>query len=156
MNCRTVQQKLSAYIDGELNGREMLFLRSHVLQCPSCAMEEEEIRRLKGILSGAPQVEPPPGFEERLMASLVEGKRRQIQRSLGVPILGLFALGSAGLTLMVLRITDHHSSSQPLQVIHPTHQATDVSYGVRLDQAGELNHDPLSGGNVIFVTNERR
>ena len=36
MNCRCAQNLLSAYVDGELAGVEMLRLREHLGVCPAC------------------------------------------------------------------------------------------------------------------------
>ncbi len=47
MNCRRVVNLISAYVDGELTGAEMLDIRSHLRECPDCAEEYESIRATK-------------------------------------------------------------------------------------------------------------
>lgn len=51
MNCRHVENRLSAYLDGELTGEEMLLIRRHVSECQSCSSELESVRKTKLILS---------------------------------------------------------------------------------------------------------
>ncbi|MDH7601990.1 MAG: zf-HC2 domain-containing protein [Armatimonadota bacterium] len=47
MNCRKVTNLVSAYIDGELTGAEMLAIRRHLSECAECAKEYESLRSLK-------------------------------------------------------------------------------------------------------------
>ena len=71
MNCRNVLHKLSAYIDGELTGAEMLSIRSHLSKCSDCSREERSFQRaFKRLLGSLPCVEPPSGLEERLIGAL--------------------------------------------------------------------------------------
>lgn len=47
MNCRRVVNLMSAYVDGELTGEEMLAIRRHMSECKECAQEHESIRMTK-------------------------------------------------------------------------------------------------------------
>lgn len=156
MNCRSVQQSLSAYIDQELSGREMLLIRSHVLECEQCSAEEEEIRRLKGLLTNAPMVEPPDGFEQRLKESLDGGRPLNRGRSYGLPFLGVMALASGVLTLLLLHAAGPRPEPQASNPPTPPAVKADVNFGVRADQASVMSHDPLSGGSVVFATSYER
>ncbi len=51
MNCRHIINKLSAYLDGELTGEEMLLIRRHVSECESCSTELASVRKTKLLLS---------------------------------------------------------------------------------------------------------
>ncbi|MGC8862665.1 MAG: zf-HC2 domain-containing protein [Armatimonadota bacterium] len=51
MNCRRVANLISAYVDGELSGAEMLAIRRHLSECAECAEEYESIRLLKQAVS---------------------------------------------------------------------------------------------------------
>jgi len=51
MNCRHIINKLSAYLDGELTGEEMLMIRRHVNECESCSNELATVRKTKLLLS---------------------------------------------------------------------------------------------------------
>ena len=50
MNCRRSSNLLSAYIDGELNGVEMLAVREHLGECAACRQEYESLRATKQLL----------------------------------------------------------------------------------------------------------
>jgi putative zinc finger protein len=58
MHCGRVSNLLSAYIDRELAGTEMLQIRRHLDLCSGCAAELESLRRVKSVLSAAPPHEP--------------------------------------------------------------------------------------------------
>ena len=60
MNCGRVSNQLSAYIDRELTGTEMLQIRSHLSDCDPCRAEHEALCRVKMVLGRLRTVEPPP------------------------------------------------------------------------------------------------
>src|SRR5437667_11763584 len=62
MNCGRVSNQLSAYIDRELTGVEMLHIRRHLDDCDPCRSEYEALCRMKTLLGGLRSVEPHPGF----------------------------------------------------------------------------------------------
>lgn len=54
MNCQKAQNLISAYVDGELGGQEMLAIRHHLSGCPECSGEYESllaVKRMFGKLS---------------------------------------------------------------------------------------------------------
>lgn len=63
MNCRNSLNSLSAYVDRELAGDQMLAIRSHIERCPECQAEYESLRSLKTELAALPMHEPPPGLD---------------------------------------------------------------------------------------------
>lgn len=70
MNCGRVNRLLSAYMDGELSGEEMMAVRSHIRSCPACENELEGLRALKGVIGQLQRVQPDAGLEARLLAAL--------------------------------------------------------------------------------------
>ncbi|HEY3297485.1 MAG TPA: zf-HC2 domain-containing protein [Armatimonadota bacterium] len=52
MNCHSIQNKISAYVDGELPGIEMLSIRKHISACKECESELDSILLVKRSLSG--------------------------------------------------------------------------------------------------------
>src|SRR5438067_2181723 len=58
MHCGRISNLLSAYIDRELAGTEMLEIRRHLDHCAGCASEHEALRRMKALLSSAPPIQP--------------------------------------------------------------------------------------------------
>jgi len=90
MNCKSVQNRLSAYVDRELGGDELLQIRSHISTCKQCRSEADEIRALKSLLGGVSCPEPPDGLSERLTASMMNLRYEEPKKSFKVSAL-LFA-----------------------------------------------------------------
>lgn len=59
MNCGRVSNQLSAYLDRELTGLEMLQIRSHLRDCVRCRAEGEALGRMKMLLGRLRSMEPP-------------------------------------------------------------------------------------------------
>src|SRR3569832_1017742 len=74
MNCKNVQASLSAYLDRELPCEEIQAIREHLYDCERCQEEESSLNALKQLLRGAPTVEPPAEFEDRLIANVFGAK----------------------------------------------------------------------------------
>ena len=103
MNCKTAQNLLSAYIDGELSGGEMSRIRTHLFECDCCQHEETELRLLKDLLVGTPMIEPPQGFEDRLCEAIFSPKPSETAAWIGSwPFVSGVALVTAALTLLIV------------------------------------------------------
>lgn len=66
MNCRRVSSLLSAFLDAELTGTEMLDIRAHLDRCTACREEYQSLRETKHLLSSLALQAPRAGFEARL------------------------------------------------------------------------------------------
>lgn len=110
MNCRRVVSLMSAYVDGELAGREMLAIRRHISECPDCAEEYESIRFTKESLARMRTVTPREGLASDIIASITEadvpahervlnGLRRLLHEKLS-PVAA--ALAASGVALVIL------------------------------------------------------
>jgi len=64
-SCAKYEDRLSAYMDGQLSPEEMAEVASHLEQCPSCSALLEKMRKLEEIGEGV-----MPDFDEALMADL--------------------------------------------------------------------------------------
>jgi len=64
--CRKVGARLEAYFEGVLPEAEERMVAEHLWQCPRCASELEQIRRLAVFLNEAPVAQP----EEALLAAI--------------------------------------------------------------------------------------
>lgn len=62
MDCQTIQEKLHALLDNELDVVHAGKLRRHLAACPECAAEEKKLLRLRDILRQMPSIRLPPGF----------------------------------------------------------------------------------------------
>lgn len=110
MNCRHVVNLLSAYVDGELTGTEMLEIRRHVSTCSECADEYQAVLFTKRAVSRLGAVAPREDFVLKLMASLDEVQVTPYQRAIN-SIARLFhkkfnpaaaALTASGLAIVIM------------------------------------------------------
>lgn len=80
MNCRRVNSLMSAYIDGELAGVEMLAIKRHLSACSACREEFESIRSVKRLMSTMAYVTPngqlPAAICNRLDLCRIPGYQR--------------------------------------------------------------------------------
>jgi hypothetical protein len=67
MNCDRAIPLLPLAVYGELGDGERHELESHLAECPSCASEWDEVRRLQTLLAPAPTGSPKTGEEDRLL-----------------------------------------------------------------------------------------
>lgn len=72
MLCSRVENLLSAYCDCELTGEEMLRIRQHLSQCPSCHHEHQTVLQLKQLLGAVPAAEPPTAFRMELIEARLQ------------------------------------------------------------------------------------
>jgi anti-sigma factor RsiW len=72
VNCRKVNNLLSAYMDGELPGVEQLQIRQHLRQCEICHEEHETLLLTKRMLSGLKMKEPCTNLEARILERLAK------------------------------------------------------------------------------------
>lgn len=70
MNCRACESLVSAYLDGELTGWQMIDVRKHLDACPSCSQELNELRLLKSSLASSPDFTSDECLHDRMMAGV--------------------------------------------------------------------------------------
>ena len=142
MNCEVLQSRLSAYLDGELSGRDMLAIRSHIHQCPECATILEIERITKEALAGVPAIEPPADFEERLVAHVM---RTPVRSNRTFQIGLAFVMTSAAacaITLGYLQSTKTSPKNAPTVA---------SSYEYQRNEALMAGWDPAGGGSPVIT-----
>lgn len=72
MYCREFKEKHVGYVDDTLAGVELVEMRRHLDECPSCAELDTKIKRALMLVRNLPAVEVSPDFSERLNARLAE------------------------------------------------------------------------------------
>ena len=72
MKCNEICDKLSLYIDNELNDEEMQQMEEHFKSCENCQKELKEYKNLISVLQSLPEEEPPKGYCKRLHNKLLE------------------------------------------------------------------------------------
>ena len=79
MNCRRVNHLLSAYVDSELTGTEMLEIRAHLADCSACRRECEELQQTKRLLGSLALRAPrrQAEFEQALLQTVQTTRPKQ-------------------------------------------------------------------------------
>jgi anti-sigma factor RsiW len=80
MNCSKVRNLLSAYVDEELDPREMLAVRTHLENCRACCAECDEIRSMREVLHRLPAKPVPPELLSRIRSRLEEADEGVLER----------------------------------------------------------------------------
>jgi len=80
MGCGRVSNLLSAYLDRELTGADMLAVRRHLAGCAACCAEYEALAQVRRLLGALPAVEPRPGSQERFLRALTVTGRLATRR----------------------------------------------------------------------------
>lgn len=70
LQCRSIQQYLSDYIDCGLSDRRNTMVKNHLRRCSACRCELESLRRTTGLLNYYVEPEPPAGYHERFWRGL--------------------------------------------------------------------------------------
>jgi anti-sigma factor RsiW len=87
MNHTTLQQLLSAYVDGELTNEESVLVREHLQHCAECTRSLREIQLIRTDLRSVAHVELRSTFTPQLLRTL----RQQQEQNGGWGTAELFA-----------------------------------------------------------------
>lgn len=74
ISCRRCQADLSAYVDSELAGHEMLAMRDHLGSCPDCTKEMEALKDVRSLLGSLSEPAPQAGLDDRLSKAVFAGQ----------------------------------------------------------------------------------
>ncbi|MBS1814166.1 MAG: zf-HC2 domain-containing protein [Acidobacteria bacterium] len=80
--CTPIRERFSAYLDCDLNGREMQQVEAHLDTCPACRSEFAEWKEIQSTLHAAGQLKAPVDLALRLRLA-ISRERSAKQRSLG-------------------------------------------------------------------------
>jgi hypothetical protein len=99
MSCSWEKDRLSGYLDGELDPVELEETERHLGECAECRQELDEIRSVAGLVAGQQQLQAP--------RSIAEGVSREFGRGVAYPgtrrVL-LWATAAAAALLIVLNV----------------------------------------------------
>jgi anti-sigma factor RsiW len=145
MNCNSVQTRLSAYLDRELSGNELLELRAHLADCRECRIEETELRNLKMMLGGLEAPAPSDDLADRLCCAMLQESRKVETRwSWRKPVITFASVAAVSMiaTFFIFSLrTD--KTVQPGQ---------DITFDVARHEAFDVAGDPM-GAPVVSVAN---
>jgi predicted anti-sigma-YlaC factor YlaD len=155
MNCKSVESKLSAYLDGELTGQEMFCLREHLSRCQPCRDEAASLKMLKRMIGSIECPKPRPDLESRLCAAVMREREPRVTTSAFRSVL-VFA-GVAGLTMLITMQFLGTWSHTQTAVVRPTStgEKPGIDFEVRSDAMASSMSDPISGAPVWSAADSR-
>lgn len=145
MTCKNVQSFLSAYLDEELSGQEMLDIRAHLGECEDCSEELRTVECVKRMLGDAPVPEPGADFEDRLVASVLGHVEPKSEKLSWLTLAG-FAAASMAATFLAIQMFNQRSAKSAEPTDAQAYQF------IQRDRALSASNDPLSGSSVSPVT----
>lgn len=93
MECKQAQELFSEHVDKRLDAKTGALLNEHLAGCVECRGQAERLERMNNLFTSMPQVEPPLGFQTRVMAHVQEQAARpklwgwfSLPFQMGVPI----------------------------------------------------------------------
>lgn len=85
MNCRRVNSLLSAYLDGELTGAEMIAIREHMRGCACCCEEHEALSQTKRLVASLALKAPRAELEALLLREAASVNQSWVSRFQWLP-----------------------------------------------------------------------
>jgi hypothetical protein len=88
MNCNEIENRFPAYLEGLLSPEESREIAGHLSSCAQCSRALTDLKKTQEIVNGLDEVEPPPFFEQRIMARVREeaGRKQSILWRLFYPL----------------------------------------------------------------------
>jgi len=75
--CKDINDKLSSYLDNEISPQEKHAMEEHIKTCSQCAQTLADLQKVKAMTSKLSEVEPPPWFKQKIMASVREEAQKK-------------------------------------------------------------------------------
>lgn len=72
MECRQAQELFSEFLDKRLDSKTSALLNEHLAGCGECREQAARLERMNSLFAAMPQVEPPLGFQTRVLAHVQE------------------------------------------------------------------------------------
>lgn len=163
MNCKSVQSRLSAFLDRELPQTEFQEIRTHLHDCEVCAQEAQQLRCLKSLLSAHTVPEPSSDFMERLQAAVRAEQGTMPARQIAIRqvwftrfnVVTLAGVAACSMFVTFTVITNlHRPTSKPTKM--GTKLSQDVAFDVRYDQVYAAGLDATSGVPLISAARNVR
>jgi len=117
MNCNHIQENLSQYLDDRLDDEKRGEIEDHLAACSRCLPEAKLLSDgIKGI-SALPEIEPPAGFSQRVMARIRSEKEKPtLWNRLFQPLWIKIPLHATGVLLAVGLGVYLFSLNEPIQM----------------------------------------
>ena len=162
MSCESVREKLTAYLDGELEGERGSAIRGHLRGCDACRAIAADEAALRDGLRSLPPVDPPASLWAGVQARLAAEEVKDAERSTWARALAWvkartpqLALGSLALAAAVVLIVMKLQRNEEPQVAQmpPKPIRTEIKPDHNDDQVvqtnpGACNPTPSDDGDV--------
>lgn len=144
MKCDLVQKMLPAFLEGVLSKTENALVENHMSSCDACRAAFEEYRYTRQLIGRLEEVEPPPGFAQKVMARVEEEERKRggILRKLfyplyiKVPLQAVAVVAVAVLAIQAYRAVEPPKQTDPQTAITAAPQPKEDS-GKKEDRRDE-------------------
>lgn len=161
MNCRKVNQLLSAYMDGELRGVEQRQVFEHLARCSECDQEYESFLQMKRMLGCMRTQHPTPDLHARISYALsweeaqAAGRtpsmvwmrlRMQTQDFFASPQgLGLGAIAALGLYTIVFQLPAATGANSPSAIVwqQTPNSVTQLTSGLAPSASDRFSRPPV-------------
>lgn len=77
VSCEYVQERLSAYLDGECTAEETAVICAHLKECEQCTALLDSLKNISTVLPQAYKIDPPPSLHEDILAVMEEVKAQR-------------------------------------------------------------------------------
>jgi Putative zinc-finger len=126
MDCRTVHDHLSSYLDHDVPLHTRLVLDQHLESCPACCHELAHIHTITAWVRDFPLIEPSPMFGQQVreqIGRLAQRSKPPLFRRLAgaVPLQVAAAVAMVVTAALVLQMTPHARQGQVQHVDPPAH-----------------------------------
>ena len=154
MNCRSVQSRLSAYLDGELTGQEMFCIRDHLNRCIVCRDELTSLKGLKRLIGSIACPEPSRDFESRMVASVTAERPKAAVAPFRSAVL---FVSVAGFTMVATLQVLGAFSATPVTASRTDASSprSGIDFELNRDAMTSAISDPISGAGVWSAADSR-
>jgi len=109
MDCTEVREVTPEFALGVLDGEARAEVVEHLDRCPTCRTAVGELSETAdAMVLLAPEAEPPPGFQQRVMEQITGTERRRRWRT--VKLVAAVAAAAAILSVVAVRVVDQSRS----------------------------------------------
>ncbi|MBI5848308.1 MAG: zf-HC2 domain-containing protein [Nitrospirae bacterium] len=138
MDCKEIQDNLSAYIDRELPSANQETVRTHLADCGQCALQYARLRRGWQALDAWEDVTAP----ERMRKKILESVRPQRK-----PVWWRAVMSSAAVLILVFGIAVYYSGQSSLQNIANNQPSLQTA-------AGAFSEDEIIANLLLLQEND--
>jgi hypothetical protein len=88
MQCNDIQEKLSAYIEGDISSEERMLIDKHLKSCEQCRETLAEMKKTTEYVRDLDDIEPPAWLTQKIMEKIRSeaGKEKSIWQKLFYPL----------------------------------------------------------------------